>query len=348
LRELIGDFILEDDLYKMHPFSDASWEGVFFVSYKKAWPLWLFVCSLVLLVGCPLKRSSLRSSPTRLRSEPTISVYFHENGTKKKMPIEEYLAGVMAGEMKPGWPLNAYAAQAILARTFTMEFIGRGGTKRLHATDICTDEKHAQAYTTSSISPAIRKAVAATRGVVMQYGGKYIHAWFSASCGGQTAFAREGLAYKGAEPSYISSVTCPESKVMPKAEQIWQASFSRTEIGAALKKAAGKNIGPITAFTRLRTGPTTHRTTRLRLTGTDGTAEIAAADFRIAIGPERMRSIWLTSVASAGGGTDMAGRGFGHGVGLCQWGANALAKEGKTAQEIVKHYYPKVQIVKAW
>jgi len=307
----------------------------------------LLLASLICLVcGCP-RISRLRSAPTR-KSEPAISVYFHENNTKRKVPIEEYLTGVVAGEMKPNWPANAYAAQAILARTFTMEFISRGGTKKLHGTDICTDEQHAQAYTTSAITPAIRQAVADTKGIVMTYGGKYVHGWFSASCGGQTAYAREGLAFKGTEPPYISSVSCPEGKVIPKQEQLWQASFTGTEMDAALKKVTGRSVGPIAKVTGMATSRQTHRTTRLRLTGTTGSAEVAAADFRVAIGPERMRSIWLQKIQSTGGNTSLAGRGFGHGVGLCQWGAYALAKEGRNPREIVLHYYPKVQVVKEW
>ena len=99
-----------------------------------------------------------------------------DSGQKKQMDVEEYLAGVVAGEMKPGWPLNAYAAQAIVARTFTMEFLARGGTGKLHGTDISTDEKEAQAYNVASITPAIRRAVAMTRGQVLVYKNRYIKA----------------------------------------------------------------------------------------------------------------------------------------------------------------------------
>ncbi|MGE5551991.1 MAG: SpoIID/LytB domain-containing protein [Bacteroidota bacterium] len=316
----------------------------------KSVPLSLAVCfslCAALTTGCP--RNPLRSAPTRRRTEPTISVYFHENNTKRKMSTEEYLVGVVAGEMRPNWPRNAYAAQAILARTFTMEFIARGGTRKLHGTDICTDEKHAQAYTTSAITPAIRKAVADTKGIVMLHRGKYVHGWFSASCGGRTTYSREGLAYKGAEPPYISSVECPEGTVIPRSEQRWRAEFTGTEVAAALQKAAGKSVGPaVTKAERLGINQLTHRTARIKLTGAKGTVELPAADLRVAIGPERMRSIWLEELQSGGGSITMAGRGFGHGVGLCQWGAYALAKQGRSAQEIVRHYYPKVDVVKNW
>ncbi|MGE5599601.1 MAG: SpoIID/LytB domain-containing protein [Bacteroidota bacterium] len=311
-----------------------------------------FLTSLVFLAvltaaGCP-RLGNPRGAPTR-RAQPTISVFYHENGRTRKVPIEEYLVGVVAGEMKPNWPKEAYAAQAILARTFTMEFIGRGGTRKMHGTDICTDEKHAQAYTQSAITPAIREAVAMTRGMVMLYRGRYVKGWFSASCGGRTAYAREGLAYKGAEPPYITSVACPESKVIPKEEQLWDAVFTGAEMAAALRKATGRSVGGVVRNARQEgISQETHRSTKLVLTGPDGSAEIAAADFRIAIGPERMRSIWLYELKERQGGVYMAGRGFGHGVGLCQWGAYALAKEGRKPADIVGHFYPKVEVVKRW
>ncbi|MGQ9778277.1 MAG: SpoIID/LytB domain-containing protein [Bacillota bacterium] len=299
----------------------------------------LMACIFLAGLGCPRLPG---------RKEPTISVFYHENGRKRRVPIEEYLVGVVAGEMKPGWPEEAYAAQAILARTFTMEFIGRGGTRRLHGTDICTDEKHAQAYTESAITPVIRRAVARTRGLVMRYRGRYVRGWFSVSCGGRTTFARVGLALKEPEPPYISSVACPEAAVIPKDEAFWEASFVPSELAAAVKKATGRDIGPVREVTATAKDERTGRTTVLRLRGTAGTVEVAAADLRVALGPERMRSIWLTRLGSAGGKVTMAGRGFGHGVGLCQWGAYALAKRGKSPEEIVRHYYPKVQIVKEW
>src|SRR5690606_25717628 len=113
-----------------------------------------------------------------------------ETGEKKDMPIEEYITGVVAGEMKPNWPLEAYAAQAILARSFTMEFISRGGTRAKHGTDISTDHEEAQAYNANNITPIIRRAVEMTRGEVMTYRDQYIRAWFHSYSGGHTTTAK--------------------------------------------------------------------------------------------------------------------------------------------------------------
>lgn len=298
--------------------------------------------------ACPGPEQQLfKPIAEKLKKEPRLTVLIKETGKKKTMSIEEYLAGVVAGEMRPGWPREAYAAQAIVARTFTMEFLARGGTRKLHGTDISTDEKEAQAYNAAAVTPVIRRAVQSTKGQVMVYRGKYIHGWFSASCGGRTVPAKIGLAYKEAEPPYISSVSCPEGRVIPKSEQFWQARFTMDEVQKAFADK-GKQTGAIQKITSGKKDPKTRRTVSLVATGSKGKIAIPAADFRNAVGPEKMRSIWLLALDQGPQGIEMKGRGFGHGVGLCQWGAYALAKAGKSPTEIVKHYYPKVKIMDLW
>jgi stage II sporulation protein D len=309
----------------------------------------LVLTCIFLISGCPGKEGTLfKNIVTHFGKPPQITVFMKDSGVKKQMDVEEYLTGVVAGEMKPGWPLNAYAAQAIVARTFTMEFLARGGTRKLHGTDISTDEKEAQAYNTANISPAIRRAVAMTKGLVLIYKNRYIQGWYSASCGGLTDYAKEGLAYKEHEPSYISSVKCPEEKYIPKEELFWQASLTGAEINTALAKMNQKAIGNVKKF-EISHRSKTKRATLLRFTGDQGTAEVAGGDFRVNVGPEKMRSIWLSDkIENKPGLIMLEGRGFGHGVGLCQWGAYALAKENKSPKEIVKHYYPKTHLVKIW
>jgi stage II sporulation protein D (peptidoglycan lytic transglycosylase) len=308
----------------------------------------VFTCSF-LIVGCPGKEGTLfKNMVTHFGKPPQITVYMKDSGQKKQMDVEEYLTGVVAGEMKSGWPLNAYAAQAIVARTFTMEFLSRGGTRKLHGTDISTDEKEAQAYNAKNISPAIRRAVVMTKGQVLVYKNRYIKGWYSASCGGLTDYAREGLAYKGAEPAYISSVKCPEEKYIPKTELFWEASLTGAEINNALQKLHQKSIGNIKKLTIIKRSKT-KRATLLKFTGDQGTVEVAGGDFRLNVGPEKMRSIWLSDqIQNQPGQIKLKGRGFGHGVGLCQWGAYALAKENKSPKQIVKHYFPKANLVKIW
>jgi SpoIID/LytB domain len=309
----------------------------------------LILSCLLFAAGCTGKEGALfKSTVTKFDSPPKITVFMKDSGAKKQMDIEEYLTGVVAGEMKPGWPVNAYAAQAIMARTFTMEFLAHGGTRKLHGTDISTDEKEAQAYNAANITPAIRQAVAMTRGLVATYKNQYIKGWYSASCGGLTNYAREGLAYKDPEPPYIQPVSCPEAKYIPKTELFWEASFSGDEIVNAVKKLNGKTIGRFKAL-QIAGRSRTKRATLLRIIGDQGTVDVPGGDFRIGVGPEKMRSIWLLDgIENKPGFVKIKGRGFGHGVGLCQWGAYALAKENQPPKKIVHHFYPKTLIVKIW
>jgi stage II sporulation protein D len=298
-------------------------------------------------IACPGPEQRLfRSIVHKYRSEPRITVFIKETGEKKEMPIEEYLTGVVAGEMQKDWPIEAYAAQAIVARTFTMDFLARGGTRKLHGTDVSTDEEEAQAYNAEAITPAVRKAVNMTKGKVMSYKKRFVRGWFSASCGGRTALAKEGLAFKEKEPPYMKSVTCPCPQHMPKEELFWEAVFSPTEIATVLKQM-GKDVETVQKVEisgKSRAG----RAVALQITGSKGRTKVAGADLRIALDAQKMRSIWLTSLENRAEGVQMKGRGFGHGVGLCQWGAKALAEKGEDPEQIVKHYYPKVKIQDIW
>ena len=305
-------------------------------------------CVMLTQMACPRREQQrvYRSVVRKLDQEPRLTVFVKETNEKKEMAMEEYITGVVAGEMRKGWPEDAYAAQAIVARTFTMDFLARGGTRRLHGTDVSTDEQEAQAYNAEAITPEIRRAVQKTKGKVMTYRGRFVRGWFSASCGGRTALAREGLAFREAEPPYMSSVSCRERKVIPEDEFFWEAGFSRTEIANAMREL-GKDVGPVQRVEiaqKSRTG----RAVRIRVIGQERRAEVAGGDLRMALDPQKIRSIWINSIENTDAGIRMRGQGFGHGVGLCQWGAYAMAKDGHTPVSIVKHYYPKVRIMDIW
>ncbi|MGD8399692.1 MAG: SpoIID/LytB domain-containing protein [Bacillota bacterium] len=323
------------------------------MAISKRLALGLVLVGILFNSGCPGKEGTLfKNLVTRFGRPPEITVYMHRTNVKKRMDIEEYLAGVVAGEMKPGWPLNAYAAQAILARTFTMRYLGEGSAKEnaqdLHGADISTDEKVAQAYNAANIRPVIREAVAKTKGLVLTYGKHYIKGWYHASSGGITAYAKEGLAYKEAEPPYISSVRSPEEKYTPPEELYWQTTLTSAEINAALKKLNGKEIGTVRKLEIVKRTKT-QRAVLLKFIGDQGTAQVVGADFRVSYGPEKIRSIWISNeIVNRPGAIKIKGRGFGHGVGLSQWGAYDMAKRNWSPQKIVMHYYPKARVEKIW
>lgn len=271
-------------------------------------------------------------------TEPQITVYMHETGEVKPMMLEDYLAGVVAGEMKPDWPVEALAAQAILARTFTLAAIEtKGGVPGRNA-QASTDIKEFQAYDAKAVNDNVRQAIALTRGKVVTYQGNLITAWFHASAGGQTALAKEGLNYKEPEPPYIVSVASPDD-LAPADIQNWQANISQTDFLAAMGKI-GHPVPHVDSLEITAKGAS-GRTTEFTV---NKTVKVNGPDLRVAIGGTTLKSMLLDKVSVNGDHLLFVGRGYGHGVGLSQWGAYSLAKAGKKSDEIIAAYYTGVTI----
>ena len=132
---------------------------------------------------------------------PQLRVYVTEDRQIRNMDNEEYLCGVVAGEMKNDWPEEALKAQAILARTFVVNFITEKESK-YEGADISTDIAEAQAYRAGGVNDRVRAAVEDTRGKIVCYDGEPIYAWFHAHAGGRTATAEEGLSYRTGSAVY--------------------------------------------------------------------------------------------------------------------------------------------------
>lgn len=281
-----------------------------------------------------------------LDEEPQITVYFHETGEKKTMKLEEYLQGVVAGEMFPDWPIEAYAAQAIFARSFTMAFLAEGGLQDKYGADISTNIDEAQAYNPDAITPEIKKAVEMTRGQVLTYENRYVKGWFHAYSGGKTTTAKEGLNYQEEEPPYIASVDLGENPYVPEDVSNWQAQYTLTEL-TELLAAANINVGQIENLRITGRGPT-NRVTEIEVKGTNVTQTIHGAEFRLAVDSTKMRSTLVTDWQVKDGVLTIKGTGYGHGVGLSQWDAFKMAKEGKSPQEIAKAFFKDVEIKKIY
>ncbi|MDI6600917.1 MAG: SpoIID/LytB domain-containing protein [Thermoanaerobacteraceae bacterium] len=312
----------------------------------------LFVISILLIVsiGCTpavrrLKQVEKPPIPERIsrgeNKEPTLKVYIKQTGKIEEMPLENYVMGTVAGEIKNDWPMEALKAQAILARTYVLDFVNTKKSK-YEGADTSTDFEEAQAWNEANINDRIKKAVNDTRGQVAVYNGNYIKAWFFSHAGGMTATAKEGLNFKGQNPPYIQVVKSPETPKAKPEDREWTAAFSKQEVLAALNKmgAGVKDFSDVKVASRGPSG----RTTILSFSG----VPVNAPDFRIAIGSERMKSTLLESLRFDGNTLTMRGKGFGHGVGMSQWGAYGLAEQGKTAEEIIKYYFKGVNIAKMW
>lgn len=287
----------------------------------------------------------------KLEKEPQVTVVDKSTGAQRTMPIEQYVMGVVAGEMGQlpaagegagSWPDNAYAAQAILARSFIMEYLSTHSWK-----PITTNVEETQAFKPEGITPQIEQAVKKTRGMVLVGEGRYLKTWFHSYSGGRTATASEGLNYKAAE-THTKSVKLPNNEYVPADRRHWTAIFTKSEIKQALE-AKGLSIGDITDINITQRGPS-GRVTQVRITSRQGTHTMHGADFRLAVGADKMLSTLLDEggLVVQGEQVIMRGAGYGHGVGLSQWDAYKLAKGGKNPQQIVMVFFKNARVQKAW
>jgi len=275
-------------------------------------------------------------------NEPDIIVFMHETGEKKTMKMEEYIAGVVAGEMKVDWPVEALAAQAILARTFTVQAIEEKGGVPARGTQASTDIKEFQAYNAKAVTDHVRKAIDMTRGMVITYQGKPIHAWFHASAGGITATAKEGLDFKQDEPPYIQSMQSPDD-LAPADIQNWTASFTKKEIIDVLSKM-GKTVSSIDSVEIGKKGLSGRATTMT----INKNIEVSGPELRVGLDSTKLKSMLLDKVEVSGDAVVFTGKGYGHGVGMSQWGANKMATMGSKPEDIIGQYFKDVTIEKRW
>lgn len=272
---------------------------------------------------------------------PVMNVYMVEDKNTVEMDIESYLYGVLAGEMKNDWPIEALKAQAILARTFVIKFLSEKQSK-YEGADISNDIEEAQAYDADEINERVREAVDETRGLVVCYDNEPIYAWFHAHSGGQTAEAAEGLGYKDAAP-YTQNVKGTENESADIKAQEWTATFTAQEVLSAARECgvkAGNTLEGISLGEKGKSGRT------LKIIINDVPAP--ANELRIALGSAKMRSTLLNGISLKNGQVTISGNGYGHGVGMSQWGAFAMAEEGKKAEEIIQYYFHNVDIVQKW
>lgn len=279
--------------------------------------------------------------------EPSISVEMAP-GDEREMKIEDYIAGVVAGEMFADWPLEAYKAQAIIARTYALYELSDGNTRPVSEGKISANFREAQQYEPAKITEMIERAVQETRGQVALHDGKFIKAFFHAASGGVTSTAEAaGLVPSGEEPPYIKSTDGMENEeYLPEDVLNWSASFPLGEVERALSSLGHQASG----ITDIQVAETIggNRGKTLKITHSGGTLNVNAGDFRTALDPTKMKSTVFTSLNVSGGNLQVSGTGYGHGVGLSQWGAYSMAKAGKTAPEIVTHYFDNITIVELW
>ena len=300
---------------------------------------------LLTLTGCQgpsPKDFSVEILPAPSIQPPLLSVHIVCENAVARMDIETYVAGVVAGEMPNSWPLEALKAQAILARTFVLKFVTEKDS-RYPGADISTDIAEAQAYNAEAVNEHVLRAVQETAGcILLTEDGALPYTWFHSHSGGMTETARAGIDWQSEEPSYTRSTPGRESAAAPAQVAKWSLTVSKEDFIAACRNS-GAEVSSCEVIKVGQKGKSGRAVTLM----VDGVT-VNAARLRMSLGSTRMRSTLLTELTVEDGVIRMSGRGYGHGVGMSQWGAHALAQLGKSAEEIALHYYNGLRVVKAW
>jgi len=248
-----------------------------------------------------------------------------------ELSLEEYVMGVLAGEIPGNWPMEALKAQAIAARTFAI--YKQDQAKKKKETYDIENTALAQMYIGSRlVNQNIRQAVMDTEGEILTYRDEPIMAVFHSNCGGETTGAVDVW---GQNQPYLRPVFCSFGNQGPHYK--WNETLKVSDIVRRLR-AANISIYDIVQISSIEKNEG-HRVTQLVLMDADGSKKrIKGAVFRMAVGPDVIRSTCFEAHLK-GDSIEFTGLGWGHGVGLCQEGAYGMAKEGYSAFDILRHYY---------
>ena len=252
------------------------------------------------------------------------------------VPLEEYVAGVVSREAPRTFARGALEALAVAARTYALAAMEKPRDPAFDVVDGVEDQVFEG--TDRSDGP-FRAATEATRGMALFHQGSLARAVYHSTCGGSTESAADAW---GRDVPYLRAAACDDCRESPSRR--WEHRMSRPEgkrVALALGVRAGDDL-TIAAVGATGTG----RAIRIRLASAGVSRETAAASFRQAAGYGRIRSLKLKVVPSGAGWT-FSGEGYGHGVGMCQWGANGMAKRGRGFREILARYYPGTRIAGA-
>jgi stage II sporulation protein D len=270
------------------------------------------------------------------------------------VPPEPYLAGVVGAEMPSYWEPEALKAQAIAARTYCFYVKKRFGTNR--EWDMKQTAAHQVYRGLGAESLQVWQAVNETNGRVVsckQSDGPVdiFPSYYSSTCGGHTENSKNVF---GDSYETLTGVPCPYCQDVAKPKYFFwpMIQFDKAYITARLllRYSQLERLGEIKNITAA--GQTNYgefvRLTKIKLIGSTGKSDfLRAEDFRLAIDPtgRKLRSTICQIVELPGKWAFFSGRGWGHGVGMCQCGAQGMAREGKNTQQILSYYYPGSQII---
>ncbi len=246
-----------------------------------------------------------------------------------EMPLEDYLVGLINCEISSQWPIEAVKAQAVIARSYALYQKAARKDAPYHLESSVMD----QVYDGCDIEDSrAARGVKETAGEVLTYGGTIIQAFYHSSCGGHTEAAENVW---GRPLPYLSGIDCKYCLTAPSVN--WEQAIPLQKLELLLKNSGYQIQGlkEIKPGRRNRSG----RLQDLVLVSVKGRLSISAVNFRKAIGYSTIKSTNF-DLRLSGDRIIFSGLGYGHGVGLCQWGAKQRGGDGFDYREILSYYYP--------
>ncbi len=273
---------------------------------------------------------------------------FHLVSTPKKnrcdlihnVSLEDYVSSLLNKEMNHTWPIEALKAQAVAARTYAYQKIQTNRSKNGsdNQYDIINSEWHQVSGSLRDITEQTKTASGETEGLIlMTKSGKLVPAFFHSKCGGRTILPRYVW---GEKVAGYESVDCPFCN--PHGKKSWKFDMTKDQFKGLVKKFLGvkKNKNVYMMFDQ-------REKERIHLYSEGESKSISKAKFRSALGRDNLPSSHFDINVSKNN-VEFSGDGFGHGVGMCQFGAMELAKRGYKYKDILKHYYPNFNLKKIY
>lgn len=275
----------------------------------------------------------------------------------ERVPIESYIPGVIAKELYPGWSLHAYKAQAVAARSYAMHERQRRMAMGSHF-DVESTTRD-QVYGGQTDNQTALHAAGLTRGEVLTWRGHLLRAYYSSTTGGRAASAadvwpvRDGWEFNLMPP--IQASPRDDADAFSPLYR-WTVTRDRRDLTRRIRAygvAQGFSVGRLSRLTRIEIEQSNEfgRPTEHRIYDADGRSwTLSSEHMRLACNtaaadlprPSRDKRVNSSDVAFEirGDVVTITGRGFGHGVGMSQFGAEGMSRNGSTYAQILAHYYP--------
>lgn len=297
----------------------------------------LFFSSLIIVIPTFVVFFFIRDDEITFNfSQNSVVRVYRESGIIQNVPIEEYVVGVLAGEMPIEFSLEALKAQAVAARSYVMKQMERNINNEYDVVDtvmnqVYLDKEYLQEVWKELYIDNINKlkeAVLLTKGEYLEYDGKVVDAMFFSTSPGVTENSEDVFTNK---IEYLRSVESPWDKISPVFTSI--KTYSITEfydlLNISYQEFLNIEIMEVTQTGRIKKIKINNN----ELSGNYVCSKLSLKSTYFEIIQEDTKII-------------IKNKGYGHGVGMSQYGAEGMAQEGYTYQEILKHYYTNVEIKK--